>query len=149
MLSSPESFLTIIIVGNVGRDPEMRYTPSGQAVTSFSVATNRQYTNNNGETVKETIWFRVSAWGKTGETCNQYLKKGSKVLVEGRLTADPATGGPRIWTEQDGTSGTSFEVSAQTVRFLSSRGETGEPAWAAQPHPRMPWRQPETKDIPF
>ncbi len=59
-------YQTIIIVGNVGRDPEMRYTPSGQAVTSFSVATNRQYTNNNGETVKETIWFRVSAWGKTG-----------------------------------------------------------------------------------
>jgi single-strand DNA-binding protein len=80
-------YQTIIIAGNVGRDPEMRYTPSGQAVTSFSVATNRQYTNNNGETVKETIWFRISAWGKTGETCNQYLKKGSKVLVEGRLTA--------------------------------------------------------------
>lgn len=94
-------FQTIIIVGNVGRDPEMRYTPGGQAVTSFSVATNRQYTNNSGETVKETIWFRVSAWGKTGEVCNQYLKKGSKVLVEGRLTADPATGGPRVWTAQD------------------------------------------------
>ena len=117
-------YQTIIIVGNVGRDPEMRYTPSGTAVTSFSVATNRQYTNNNGETIKETIWFRVSAWGKTGETCNQYLKKGSKVLVEGRLTADPGTGGPRIWQAQDGTSRASFEVSAQTVRFLSSRGET-------------------------
>jgi single-strand DNA-binding protein len=120
-------YQTIIIVGNVGRDPEMRYTPSGQAVTSFSVATNRQYTNNNAETVKETIWFRVSAWGKTGEVCNQYLKKGSKVLVEGRLTADPKTGGPRVWTKQDGTPGSSFEVSAQTVRFLSSRSETAEP----------------------
>ncbi len=120
-------YQTIIIAGNVGRDPEMRYTPSGQAVTSFSVATNRQYTNNNGETVKETIWFRVSAWGKTGEVCNQYLKKGSKVLVEGRLTADPATGGPRVWTAQDGATRASFEVSAQTVRFLSSRGETAEP----------------------
>jgi single-strand DNA-binding protein len=116
-------YQTIIIVGNVGRDPEMRYTPSGQAVTSFSVATNRQYSNNNGETVKETVWFRVSAWGKTGETCNQYLKKGSKVLIEGRLTADPSTGGPRIWTAQDGTPRASFEVSAQTVRFLSSRSE--------------------------
>ena len=117
-------YQTIIIAGNVGRDPEMRYTPSGQAVTSFSVATNRQYTSNNGETVKETIWFRVSAWGKTGEICNQYLKKGSKVLVEGRLTADPATGGPRIWNAQDGSPRASFEVSAQTVRFLSSRAET-------------------------
>jgi single-strand DNA-binding protein len=120
-------YQTLIIAGNVGRDPEMRYTPSGQAVTSFSVATNRQYTNNNGETVKETIWFRISAWGKTGEICNQYLKKGSKVLVEGRLTADPATGGPRVWTAQDGAPRASFEVYAQTVRFLSSRGETAEP----------------------
>ncbi|MDI6768789.1 MAG: single-stranded DNA-binding protein [Anaerolineales bacterium] len=120
-------YQTTIIVGNLGRDPEMRYTPSGQAVTSFSVATNRQYTNNAGETVKETIWFRVSAWGKQAETCNQYLKKGSKVLVEGRLTADPATGGPRIWTGQEGSPRASFEVSAQTVRFLSSRGEGEAP----------------------
>jgi len=117
-------FQTIILAGNLGRDPEMRYTPSGQPVTSFSVATNRQYTNNSGETVKETMWFRVSVWGKMAETCNQYLKKGSKVLVEGRLTADPATGGPRIWNSQDGSPRASFEVNAQTVRFLSSRGET-------------------------
>jgi single-strand DNA-binding protein len=142
-------YQTIIIVGNVGRDPEMRYTPSGQAVTSFSVATNRQYTNNNAETVKETIWFRVSAWGKTGETCNQYLKKGSKVLVEGRLTADPATGGPRIWQSQDGTSRASFEVSAQTVRFLSSRSETegsGMGSAAVNEEGSVP---AENEDIPF
>lgn len=116
---------TIIIAGNVGKDPEMRYTPSGQAVTSFSVATNRQYTAGNGEQVKETIWFRISTWGKTAEVCNQYVKKGSKVLVEGRLTPDKNTGGPRIWTKQDGTAGASFEVTASTVRFLSSRGEDG------------------------
>jgi single-strand DNA-binding protein len=115
---------TIIIVGNVGKDPEMRFTPNGQAVTSFSVATSRQYTANNGQQVKETIWFRVSAWGKQAETCNTYLKKGSKVLVEGRLTADPNTGNPRIYQRQDGTSGASFEVSASTVRFLSSRSES-------------------------
>ncbi|MFH2102290.1 MAG: single-stranded DNA-binding protein [Chloroflexota bacterium] len=114
---------TIIIVGNLGRDPEMRYTPSGQAVTSFSVATNRQYTNNSGETIKETVWFRVSAWGKQAETCNQYLRKGSKVLVEGRLTADGSTGGPRIWNDQAGQPRASFEINAQTVRFLTSRGE--------------------------
>jgi single-strand DNA-binding protein len=121
-------FQTIILAGNLGRDPEMRYTPTGQAVTSFSVATNRQWTNNNGETVKETIWFRISVWGKMAEVCNQYLKKGSKVLVEGRLTADANTGGPRVWTGQDGQPRASFEVSAQTVRFLSSRTEAGEPA---------------------
>ena len=114
---------TLIIVGNLGKDPEMRYLPSGQAVTSFNVATNRQYTGSDGQPVKETTWFRVSVWGKQAESCNQYLKKGSKVLVEGRLTPDPATGGPKLWTRQDGSAASSFDVSASTVRFLSSRGE--------------------------
>jgi single-strand DNA-binding protein len=117
-------FHTLIIVGNVGRDPEMRYTPSGQAVTSFSVASNRKYTSSNGEQVNETIWFRVSAWGKQAEVCNQFLKKGSRVLVEGRLTPDRTTGGPRLWQKQDGTSAASFEVTAQTVRFLTTRAES-------------------------
>jgi single-strand DNA-binding protein len=114
---------TVIIVGNLGKDPEMRYLASGQAVTSFNVATNRQYTGSDGQPVKETIWFRISVWGKQAESSNQYLKKGSKVLVEGRLSPDPATGGPRLWTRQDGTAAASFEVTAATVRFLSSRGE--------------------------
>ncbi len=115
------SFQTIILAGNLGRDPEMRYTPSGQPVTNLSIATNRQYTANSGERVKETTWFRVSVWGKQAEACNQYLKKGSMVMVEGRLTQDPATGGPRVWTGTDGAPRASFEVTAQTVRFLSSR----------------------------
>lgn len=114
---------TIIIVGNLGREPEMRYTPGGQAVTNFSVATNRQYQGTDGNMVKETIWFRISVWGKQAESCNTYLHKGSKVLIEGRLQPDPATGGPRIWNRQDGTPNASFEVTASTVRFLSSRGE--------------------------
>ena len=114
---------TVIIVGNLGRDPEMRYTPTGQAVTNFNVATNRQFTDSNGQMVKETIWFRVSTWGKTAENCNQYLKRGSKVLVEGRLVPDVSTGGPRIWTRQDGTAAASYEISANTVRFLTSRAE--------------------------
>ena len=111
----------IIIAGNLGRDPEMRYTPSGQAVTNFSVATNRQYTASDGQLVKETTWFRVSAWGKLAETCNQYLRRGSKVLVEGRLNADPSSGGPRVYTRQDGSTGSSFEITADTIRFLSTR----------------------------
>jgi single-strand DNA-binding protein len=119
------SFHTVIVVGNLGRDPEMRYTPSGQPVTSFSIASSRSYNNTSGEKVDETIWFRVTAWGKLAETCNQYLRKGSKVLVEGRLTPDK-NGGPRIWQKQDGTSGASFEINASTVRFLSTRGEGGE-----------------------
>jgi len=120
------SFQTLIIVGNLGKDPEMRYTPGGDPVTSFSVAVNREYTNANSEKVKEVTWFRVSAWRKQAETCNQYLKKGSRVLVEGRLTSDPATGGPRIWAAQDGSARTSFEVSASTVRFLSSKSESDD-----------------------
>jgi single-strand DNA-binding protein len=135
---------TLIIVGNLGRDPEMRYTPSGQAVTNFNVATNRQYTGSDGNQVKETIWFRVSTWGKTAETCNQYLKKGSKVLVEGRLVPDPATGGPRLWQRQDGTNAASFEVSANTVRFLSSRGEEDTSYEAGESHMAA-----ESDEIPF
>ncbi len=137
-------FHTIIIVGNLGRDPEMRYTPSGQAVTSFSVASSRQYTGSNGQKVKETVWFRVSAWGKQAETCNTFLRKGSKVLVEGRLMADQATGSPRIWNRSDGTPGTSFEVNAATVRFLSSRGE-GEGEFGADEVPEGD----AGDDIPF
>ncbi|BAJ62656.1 single-stranded DNA-binding protein [Anaerolinea thermophila] len=121
------TFHTIIIVGNVGREPEMRYTPAGQPVTSFSVASNRSYTNQQGEKVDETIWFRVSAFGKLAETCNQFLHKGSRVLVEGRLVPDK-NGSPRIWTRQDGTAGASYEVTATTVRFLSARGEGGAEA---------------------
>ncbi len=113
----------LIIVGNLGRDPEMRYTPSGQAVTNFSVATNRRYIGSSGEHVDETVWFKVSVWGKQAENCNQYLAKGRKVLVEGRLTIDPATGGPRIWTGQDGQPRASFEISAVTVQFLSGKGD--------------------------
>jgi single-strand DNA-binding protein len=138
---------TIIIVGNLGRDPEMRYTPAGQAVTSFSVATNRQYTTGSGEQVKETVWFRISAWGKQAEICNQYLKKGSKVLIEGRLTPDKETGGPRIWSGQDGKARASFEVTAQTVRFLSTRAEAGETP-AAGGGTEMAEVPPED-DIPF
>lgn len=115
----------LIIIGNVGRDPEMRYTPSGQAVTSFSVATNRQYKDRDGNTVKKANWFRVTTWGKTAEVCNQYVKKGSKIYIEGTLDADESTGGPRTWLKQDGTAGALFEVTAQTVRFLSS-SQSGE-----------------------
>ena len=120
------SYHTIILVGNLGRDPEMRYTPGGQAVTNFSVAVDDSYTNSNGERVERTIWIRVSTWGKLAENCNQYLAKGRRVLVEGRLTVDAATGGPRIWTRQDGTAAANYEVTAQVVRFLSSRSETEE-----------------------
>lgn len=106
----------------------MRYTPSGQAVASFSVASTRQYTATNGEKVKETIWFRVSTWGKQAEICNEYLKKGSKVYIEARLSPDKATGNPRIWNTSDGSPATSYEVTAHNVIFLSPKGEKTEAA---------------------
>lgn len=118
----------ILIVGNLGRDPEMRYTPSGTPVTSFNMATSRKYTGSDGQQVKETAWFRVSVFGKQAEACAQYLKKGSACLVEGRLTPDLQTGGPRTWTRQDGTTTASFEVVANTVRFLGARAEGAAPA---------------------
>lgn len=119
------SYQKLIIVGNLGRDPEMKYTPGGQAVTNFNLATNRQYTASNGERIKEVTWFRVSAWGRQAETCNQFLKVGSRVLIEGRLIPDKETGGPRVWARQDGSQGASFEVSADRVVFLSGRDEAG------------------------
>ncbi len=140
------SYHTIILVGNLGRDPEMRYTPSGQAVTNFSVAVNDNFTSSNGEKVERTIWVRVSTWGKQAEICNQYLKKGRKVLVEGRLVTDPNTGGPRVWERQDGTKSASFEVSAQTVRFLSQRGED---EGAGAPPGEAAGQASDTEDIPF
>ena len=135
---------TIIVVGNLGADPEMRYTPSGQAVTNFNVATNRQYTTSDGNQVKETAWFRVSTWGKNAENCNQYLKKGSKVLIEGRLNPDPATGGPKVFTRQDGSSGATFEITAQTIKFLSTRAED-DSSYTAEDSQSVS----EPEDIPF
>jgi len=111
------------IIGNLGRDPEMRYLPSGQAVTNLSVATNRKYTDSQGVKQEEVCWFNVSVWGAQAETVNQYLSQGSRVMVEGRLRPDPETGNPRIWTRQDGSPGASFELNAQRVLFLSSRSE--------------------------
>ena len=114
----------IVIVGNLGRDPEMRYTPSGTPVTSLNVATNRKYTGSDGQVVKETTWFRVSVFGKNAENCAQYLKKGSGVLVEGRLSPDKQTGGPRVFTRPDGSNGAAYEIIANTVRFLSGRDDS-------------------------
>lgn len=119
-------FHTVIVAGNIGRDPEMRYTPSGVPVTSFSVATSRQYSNAQGQNVKETIWFRITCWSKLAEFANTYLKKGTKVIVEGRLVPDPTTGGPRIFSRADGTSGASFEINAATIRSIGSRSDAAD-----------------------
>lgn len=108
----------LTIVGRLGRDVESRFTPDGVQVSSFPVAVNDGF----GEK-KKTIWIRVTAWRKTAENCNEYLKKGSRVLITGTLQADPQTGGPRVFDRNDGTSGASFEMTAQQVTFLDSKAE--------------------------
>ena len=103
----------LIIAGHVGQDPTMKFTPDGKAVTTFSVATSTRK--------DETVWFRVSVWGAQAETAEKYLHKGAKVLVEGRLQADAATGNPRVFERKDGTFGASYEVTADSFRFLSGK----------------------------
>ncbi len=116
----------LVLVGNLGRDPEMRYTPNGTAVTQLSLATSSRWTDASGQLKEETAWWRVSVFGKQAESCNQYLSKGKKVLVEGTLVVDEKSGGPRVYQRKDGTYGASFEVRATTVRFLSAKGEGGD-----------------------
>jgi single-strand DNA-binding protein len=116
----------LVIVGNLGRDPELRYTPQGKPVTNFSMAVNRKWTSADGSENEEVTWFRIVAWGRLAETCAQYLSKGRQVLVQGMLRPDPDTGGPRIWTGNDGIPRASFEVNARNVRFLGgARTERG------------------------
>jgi single-strand DNA-binding protein len=110
-----------IVVGHLGRDPEMRYTPTGVPVTSFSVATTRKWTNANGEPQEKTTWFRVTCWRKLAESAAQYLKKGQAVLVEGDIDTS-------AWTDKEGNPRASLELNAVNWRFVGGRGEGGEAA---------------------
>ena len=115
----------IMIIGNLGGDPEMRYTPQGTPVTNFRVAVNRYYTDANGERQEETQWFRVEAWRNLAEQCNQYLAKGRKAYVEGRFRG-------REWQGADGMTRFSSEIIADRVIFLDRAGagpERGEAPW--------------------
>jgi single-strand DNA-binding protein len=142
----------LFLIGHLGNDPEMRYTPQGTPVTHLSVATNRRVTGNDGQLKEETIWFRVSVFGKQAEACNQYLTKGRQVLVEGTLTPDE-NGGPRIWTDKDGKPRASFEVFAQTVRFLGSKRDATAAGTVASnasaPSEALPEEPVTTADLPF
>lgn len=134
-------FQRVTLIGNLGNDPEMRYTQNGTPVCGFSLATNEKWTDQQGQRQERTTWWRISAWGQLGEVCNQYLSKGRRVYVEGTVVADPENGGPRIWTDQNGQPRASFELRAQTVKFLDGRdaaGDTGD--IMAEPEPR-PQRQ--------
>ena len=112
-------YAKLIIVGNLGGDPEMRYVPDGTPVTNFSVAVNRRWNNADGSQGEETLWFRCTAWRKTAEVVNQYLSKGRQVLVEGRLRPDE-NGNPRVFTRNDGSAGAAYEVTVETIKFLGS-----------------------------
>ena len=109
----------IIVIGNLGRDPEMRYTPSGQSVTSFSVASNRRYTTASGEQRDETEWFNVNAWGRFADLCNQYLARGRQVYVEGRLSS-------RSYEAKDGQMRFVNEINLTDIQFLGGSGGTGD-----------------------
>ena len=109
-------FQQCIIVGNLGRDPEMRYTPDGTPVTSFSVAVSRRWTSGDGSQGEKTWWFKVTCWRKLAETTNQYLKKGRQVMVIGEVDAS-------AWTDQSGAARASLELTARDVRFLGGRDD--------------------------
>ncbi len=111
----------VMVIGNVGRDPEMRYIPSGKPVTSFSVATSRSWTNAEGERREETEWFNVVAWGNLAEICKQHLCKGQQVYVEGRLQT-------RSWEDREGRKRFRTELVANEMIILGKRGDPSETA---------------------
>jgi single-strand DNA-binding protein len=110
------SFNKINILGNLGRDPELRYTPQGTAVCDFSIATSEKRRDSGGEQQDLTTWFRVTFWGKQAEIASQYLSKGKQVYVEGRLSQ-------REWTDRDGNKRTSLEVNGTDLHFVGTRGD--------------------------
>jgi len=137
----------VVIAGYLGRDPEMRYTPDGTPVTNFSVATTEKWTGKDSQQQERTIWWRVTAWRRQAEICNQYLSKGRPVLVEGRIRPDE-NGNPRVFTRNDGTPGASYEVTADVVKFLGGRegaSEFGAPRDQDVP----PEAEMGEEDIPF
>ena len=107
-----------ILVGNLGRDPELRHTPNGQAVVNFTLATSENWTDKSGERQERTEWHRIVVWGKTAEMCNQYLSKGRTVYVEGRIQT-------REWEDKDGNKRTTTEINAQNVTFIGGGGRGG------------------------
>ena len=106
----------VILIGNAGADPELRYTPGGSAVSNFSIATNESWTNSSGERQERTEWHRIVVWGRLAEICNQYLRKGSKVYIEGKLQTSS-------WEGQDGVKRYTTEVVAREMQLLDSRSD--------------------------
>jgi single-strand DNA-binding protein len=118
-------FSRVEIIGHLGGDPETRFTQNGASVCSFNVASNRAWTNNDGSKGEETTWWRVSAWGRLGEVCQQYLTKGQLIFVEGQLKPDRETGRPSVWTDQNGQPRASYELRASSMKMLGRRDGYG------------------------
>lgn len=142
------AFNKILLFGHLGRDPELRYTPQGTPVCSFTMATNERRRDKSGEFQDQTTWFRVTLWGRQAETASQYLTKGRPVYIEGRLRIEE-------WTDRDGKQRYTLEVNATDMQFIGGRGDD---APAGGPRPEAPERaagaagghaEVEDDDIPF
>ena len=131
----------IIVIGNLGREPEMQYTPAGQPVTKFSIASNRRYTTN-GEQRDETEWFNCSAWGRLAEIANQYLHKGQQVYIEGRLKS-------RTYTTQSGETRFSNDVSITELQMLGKQRDNNDQPDATPAGYDNPEQMLEPDDLPF
>ncbi len=130
----------VILIGNLGRDPELRYTASGQGVTNFTLATNERWRDKDGNNQERTEWHRIVVWGKSAENCAQYLQKGRSVYVEGRLQT-------REWEDKDGNKRSTTEVVALNVTFLGSQRGGGGPG--GEPPPESGGSEAPAVDIPF
>jgi single-strand DNA-binding protein len=125
----------VILIGNLTRDPELRSTPGGTSVVNFGIAVNRRYTNRDGEKVEDVDFFNIVVWGKMGETCHTYIKKGTPVAIEGRLSS-------RSWQTEDGQKRTAVEVIAENVQFLGRGGRSDDEfgdSEAAVPEDNVPF----------
>lgn len=133
----------VILIGNLGRDPEVRYTPSGTAVANFTLATTENWTNKNGERQSHTEWHRIVAWRRLGEICGEYLSKGKQVYIEGRIRTNE-------WEDQEGNKRRTTEIEALNMQMLGSRGPS-EPQDLAyeDPGPGRGSGGPDDDDIPF
>ena len=139
----------VILLGRLGQDPELKYTPGGQPVCNFSLATTESWTDKQGQKQEKTEWHRLVVWGKLAELCNQWMKKGSQAYVEGKLET-------RSWDDKDGNKRYATEIIANTVQFLGpkTQGDAGAAAGKGQPQGGQP---PQTNgdahfaadDIPF
>jgi len=146
------SFNKIILVGNLGRDPELRYTAQGTPVCSFSMATTERRKDRNGESQDQTIWFKVTLWNRLAETASQYLQKGKSVYIEGRLRVEE-------YTDREGRPRTSLEVTATDMHFIGSRQDdhtvseravgASAPASAPSSAPSPSETELSDEDIPF